>query len=275
MPINATPEFALAQKRFLEAKTRDEKIFALEEMIKFAPKHKGGDKLLAELKTKLSKLRAKTEGKKGSRAFALKKEGDMQICLIGLTQSGKSTLLSELTNARPKISSVNYTTVKPEMGVAEWTGVKIQLVEIPSTFEPHWLSIAQSSDGIIFVYDGAKNLAEQKEKLSTLAEKFHLRQPSVEVVTKKQKIFSEKLFSELWEKLNLIRIYTKQPDRPPEKKALVLRERSNVRRACFSVHKDFVKHFKFARVWGSAKIPGERVGLEYVLRDGDVLEIHA
>src|SRR3989338_483462 len=262
MPINATPEFALAQKRFLEAKTRDEKIFALEEMIKFAPKHKGGDKLLAELKTKLSKLRAKKEGKK-------------QICLIGLTQSGKSTLLSELTNARPKISSVNYTTVKPEMGVAEWTGVKIQLVEIPSTFEPHWLSIAQSSDGIIFVYDGAKNLAEQKEKLSTLAEKFHLRQPSVEVVTKKQKIFSEKLFSELWEKLNLIRIYTKQPDRPPEKKALVLRERSNVRRACFSVHKDFVKHFKFARVWGSAKIPGERVGLEYVLRDGDVLEIHA
>lgn len=275
MPINATPEFALAHKRFLEAKTREEKIFALEEMIKFAPKHKGGDKLLAELKTKLSKLRAKTEGKKGSRAFSMKKEGDVQICLIGLTQSGKSTLLSELTNAKPKISSIPYTTIKPEVGVAEWTGVKIQLVEIPSTFEPHWLSIAQSADGIIFVFDGEKSLAEQKEKIFQLAEKFRLRQPAVEVLSKREKIFSDNLFSQLWKKLNLIRIYTKQPDRPPEKKALVLKAGASVRAACSSVHKDFIKHFKFARVWGSSRISGEKVGLSYKLKDCDILEIHA
>lgn len=275
MPINATPEFALAQRRYLEAKTRDEKIFALEEMIKFAPKHKGGENLLAELKSKLSKLKAKTEAKKGSRAFSLKKEGDIQICLIGLTQSGKSTLISELTNAKPKISSVPYTTTKPAVGVAEWCGVKIQLVEIPSTFEPHWMSIAQSADGMIFVYDSSKDLKWQREKISEIAEKFRLHSPSIEILTKREKIFFDNLFSQLWKKLNLIRVYTKQPDRPPEKKALVLRTGSSVKRACESVHKDFVKHFKFARVWGSARIPGEKVGLDYRLKDGDILEIHA
>ena len=53
MPINAGYEYFNAEKRYLDAQTLDEKITALEEMIKVAPKHKGSENLLAELKTRL------------------------------------------------------------------------------------------------------------------------------------------------------------------------------------------------------------------------------
>ena len=42
-----------------------------------------------------------------------------------------------------------------------------------------------------------------------------------------------------------------------------------------SIHKDFVKKFKYAKIWGpSAKYPGEKVGLDHVVEDGDIVEIH-
>jgi ribosome-interacting GTPase 1 len=74
--------------------------------------------------------------------------------------------------------------------------------------------------------------------------------------------------------LGLIRIYCKEPGKKPEKKALVLRKGSTVEDAARNIHKDFLKYFRFARVWGSSKYSGERVGSEYVLKDKDILEIH-
>jgi hypothetical protein len=41
------------------------------------------------------------------------------------------------------------------------------------------------------------------------------------------------------------------------------------------VHKDFAKKFKYARVWGSARFPGQRVEKDYVLKDNDTVEFHA
>lgn len=63
MPINATAEYYLAEKRYLDARTKEEKIAALEEMIRQLPKHKGTENLLAQLRKRLAKL--KHEGKKG------------------------------------------------------------------------------------------------------------------------------------------------------------------------------------------------------------------
>jgi hypothetical protein len=41
------------------------------------------------------------------------------------------------------------------------------------------------------------------------------------------------------------------------------------------VHKDFVRRFDYARVWGlSAKFEGQRVGLNHLLKEGDVIELH-
>lgn len=274
MPINARPEFFKAQQRFMEARTREEKIAALEEMLSHAPAHKGAEHLRAEIRGKLAKLRQQAERKSARASVAIPKEGDAQICIIGPTQSGKSTLLARLTNARPKISVVPYTTTKPEVGVAEWKGVKFQLIEIPSTFAPALMSIAANADGTVVVLDPRRDLNIQRNEMQELFQKFRIRKPHIEIIGRTDADV-EYLKTSMWGMLGLIRVYTKQPGKKPETKALVLKQGATVRKAAAAIHKDFLKFFKFAKVWGSAKHPGERVGLDHRLADGDILEIHA
>src|SRR3989338_9480003 len=131
MPINAHPDFLEEEKRYLEASNAKEKLIALEDMIRKAPKHKGAENLRAQLKTRYKKLKEQIEksrkAKKSSGKKGIKKE-DMQAVIIGFTNSGKSTLLSVLTNAKPKISSkgVSFTTKIPEVGMMSYgKGVQI------------------------------------------------------------------------------------------------------------------------------------------------------
>jgi len=55
---------------------------------------------------------------------------------------------------------------------------------------------------------------------------------------------------------------------------LIVKDTSTVRDVCVKLHRDFVRKFRYARVRGpSAKFDWQRVGLEHVLKDGDVLSI--
>lgn len=268
MPTNVTVEYAKAQQRYLNAKTRDEKIAALEEMISTAPGHKGCEVLRAQLKRRLAKLRLKGESKASRKIMTIPKEGDAQVCILGLTQSGKSTLLSKLTNAKPEISNHPFTTIKPEIGTFDYSGVKIQLIEIPSSFRPSLMSIVQNADSVILIYKSEEELEELKE----IASRFRLNKPLVEVSREED---LEKIKNKIWFSLELIRIYCKEPGKKPEQKPMVMKKDSNVGNAAKRLHKDFLKYFRFARVWGlSAKYKGEKVGLDHKLEDKDVLEIH-
>ncbi len=266
MSTNVTVDYVKAQERYLDAKTREEKIAALEEMVRFAPDHKGGENMRKELKQRLAKLRQQKQSKSSRKSMMIPKEGDAQVCILGMTQSGKSTLLSKLTNARPEISNRPFTTTKPQIGTFEFDGVKIQLIEIPSNFKSVFMSIVQSSDGMIILYRDEEELEELKGILSN-----YFRKPHVEV---RQRESLEKIKNSTWNMLGLIRVYCKEPGKKPESKALVLKRGSTVEDAAKNIHKDFTKYFRFARVWGSSKYPGEKVGNDYVLRDKDVLEIH-
>ncbi|MBU5558019.1 MAG: TGS domain-containing protein [Candidatus Aenigmatarchaeota archaeon] len=274
MPANVTAEFAKAQSKYLSARTREEKIAALEEMLATIPKHKGTEHMQAEIRGKLAKLRGQKSSKVARTTITISKEGDAQIVILGPTQTGKSTLLAQLTNAKPKISDVPYTTTKPEVGVSEWKGVKFQLIEIPSTFTPSMMSITANADGIVVVLDPRRNLDEQRDEIRKLFSKFRIQKPHIEIIGRTE-IDAEYLKSSIWKMLGLIRIYTKEPGKKPETKALVLKAGATVKDAASAIHKDFLKFFKFAKVWGSAKYAGERVGLDYKLKDGDILEIHA
>jgi ribosome-interacting GTPase 1 len=268
MPTNVTVEYVKAQQKYLNAKTRIEKIAGLEEMISTVPSHKGCEVLKAQLKQRLAKLKKQTETKASRKTITIPKEGDAQVCILGLTQSGKSTLLSRLTNAKPEISDHPYTTTKPEIGTCDYNGVKIQLIEIPSSFQPAFMSIAQNSDSVVLLYKDKEELEELRSILSN----FRLKKTLVEI-SRDGSLDETK--DKMWNSLDLIRIYCKEPGKKPETKPMVLRRYSNVRDAAKRLHKDFLKYFKFARIWGkSAKYDGEKVGLNHMLEDNDVLEIH-
>lgn len=85
----------------------------------------------------------------------------------------------------------------------------------------------------------------------------------------------DKIGEALFNQLELIRVYTKSPNTPPSEKPLVLRKGATIRDVAESIHRDFVKNFLYAKIWGkSVKYPGEKVGLEHIVEDGDIVEIH-
>src|SRR3989344_6370322 len=132
MSTNQGPEYFAAEKHYLQAKTDEEKIMWLEEMIRNFKKHKGSENMLSEIKRRLKKFREKQEiqKKKSKGKKGIKKEG-FQCVLLGFTNSGKSSLLSVLTNAKPQISPNRFTTKSPEIGTLYYKGMKIQIVDVP------------------------------------------------------------------------------------------------------------------------------------------------
>lgn len=292
MPVNAGAEYFAAEKRYQEAKTIDERIEALQEMIKEAPTHKGAEKLRAQLRKKLAQLKKEAAKSKKAGAkprFSIRKEGSAQICIIGQTNSGKSSLLNALTNAKIEVADYEFTTKEPAVGMLDYDGVLIQLVEIPSTFDSEFSSIIYSCDLILILIDGSKDYSAQLDELIEFMNKKFDNKKALVVASKSdlKKIDGalsissktgeglEQLKKEIWDRLGLIRVYTKIPGKPRDKKPITLRPGSTVRNATRNVHKDLLKNFKFARIFNDTKFSGTKVGLDYKLRDLDVVEIHA
>jgi ribosome-interacting GTPase 1 len=74
--------------------------------------------------------------------------------------------------------------------------------------------------------------------------------------------------------LDKILIYTKKPGKDVDKTdPMSLPIGSTLEDMAKHLHKDFAKKLKFAKVWGSTKFPGQRVGPDYVLKNKDIVEI--
>jgi ribosome-interacting GTPase 1 len=76
------------------------------------------------------------------------------------------------------------------------------------------------------------------------------------------------------ERLNIIRVYTKSPGKKPDPGSpFVLKKGCTMADFAGKVHKDFAHKLKSARVWGPAVFDGQRVQRDYVLQDGDIVEL--
>lgn len=179
MTANLTPQYLAAEQRFKEATTTQEKLERLEEMLAVIPKHKGTEKLQAELKRKLAKVRAEAErGKHGaSRASAIYtvlREGAGQGVLVGPPNVGKSSLLAALTHATPEIGDYPFTTRIPQPGMMPYENIQIQLVDLPPVvsraYEPWIGGIIRAADLILLVVDLSNPdvLEEVEDMLHTL-----------------------------------------------------------------------------------------------------------
>ena len=73
----------------------------------------------------------------------------------------------------------------------------------------------------------------------------------------------------------MIKVYTKQPGKEKDYPPIALKKDSTIKDLALHVHKDFIKKFRFARVWGnSVKFSGSRCSLIHILQDNDIVELH-
>ncbi len=173
MPANLPPEYFNAEKRFKQASTPAEKIIALEDLIATVPKHKGTDKLRADLRRRLSQLREEAikKSKKGGRGdlYTVKKEGAAQIALVGFPNSGKSSLLACLTKATPVIADYPISTLTPLPGMMPFEDIQIQLVDLPpigNESTDGWVSgILRYADALLLIVDISEDPEVQAELL--------------------------------------------------------------------------------------------------------------
>lgn len=367
MPINAHPEYFAALKKYHAAETPVDRLKALEEVLRNAPSHKGAEVLRSELKQRLSKLKANIEKQNQQKSkghnITVKKEGAAQVALVSLTNAGKSLLLSKLTNAKPDVSEHEFTTKKPELGIMDCDGVRIQLIEIPSVYKdfaykglgPTYFSIIRNVDLIVILLDSSKDINAQRrlieDEFKNAQIKLNKEEPPMtirrtasggitftgreyleasneeamrmlrekgvhnadiqiydkatietfeealnESITYKTAIYVynksdishikdgisaetgdglDKLKSEIWKKVRLIKVFTKTPGKKKDWPPIALDIGSTIRDLAEFVHKDFIKKFKFARIWGeSAKFAGQTQGLNHELKDNDIVELH-
>ncbi len=326
MPANLTPAYKEAEARFRSAVTREEKIAALEQMLRVIPKHKGTEKLQADLRSRLSKLRRepKKKGPTRKHSHRVPREGAGQVVLVGPPNAGKSSLVASLTRAEPEVASYPLTTREATPGMMPFEDIAFQLVDLPPLCEEHvepwvydlvragdlaWLvvPIDRPLAGFDLVMDllGAKaiGLYPAATVAPTDARPGWLLKPAVLVVTGMDREGSEgdlaaleelldtpwpivpvssvtgagleELGKRTFAALDIIRIYTKEPRKDPDRdRPFTLARGSTVGDLARTIHKDIADGLKFARVWGPSAFDGQSVKAAHVLEEGDVVEIH-
>ena len=157
MPANLTPNYLAAEARFRGARTIEDKLIALDEMYANIPKHKGTEKLRADIKRRISKLREKNRTHSADRldSFCVEKQGVGRLTLLGPPNSGRSTLFSCLTSA--KTNKI----LLPMAALMECDAASIQIVDTPPILgecaHSEVASLARSSDAIALVLDASDN----------------------------------------------------------------------------------------------------------------------
>jgi ribosome-interacting GTPase 1 len=167
VPANLTPDYLKAEKWFRSATSSDEKILALEQMLRVIPKHKGTEHLRADLRKKLSKLREAPAKKHGSHVdiFHIPPGGSGQVVLLGMPNTGKSSIVAALTNAKITVADFPFSTHAPVPGIAYFEDVPIQIVDMPPIttdyIAPGQVGTYRNCDLIAIVIDLSGDIEEQ------------------------------------------------------------------------------------------------------------------
>jgi len=312
MPANLSPEYLAAERDYRAAHTTAEKIAALERMLATIPKHKGTEKLQADLKRRISQARKEGQKKGAAHAapfYQVEREGAGQVALIGPPNSGKSQLVCALTHAEPEVADYPFTTRLPTPGMMAFENVQIQLVDLPPVspeFSEPWIpQVVRNANGALLVVDvNDPELLDQIEYILREFETWRLPPPRLLAANKIDVPGGREnfraladLFGERWrsvpisaltgenldlfrravfELLRIVRVYTKAPGKKADLSSpFVLPAGKTVQDAARLVHKDFAERLKFARLF---RLGGDRDGLmverTHLVEDEDILEFH-
>ncbi|MBR9678567.1 MAG: TGS domain-containing protein [Nanoarchaeota archaeon] len=345
MPANLPPEAMKSLDKASESKKPEDKIKAIEEAISLTPKHKGTEKLVGNMRRKISKLKEEIEKRSSVKKASQKgisKEGAAQVCFLGIENSGKSYLLNLITNKKVNSTPIPFETQKPEIGMYDHQGIKIQFLDFPSITPnlilrkdgPYLMNLIRTTDLVLMTIK--ENLEEEvkliEEEFSKNKILFNKEEPEIKITKKGtggfefigeqylegdlrhyKKVLQKKKYNsaiievfgpitleefrrvldnysykkmlvlqdfenagqKIWDALELIKVYTKEPRKKRTVQPVAMPKGATVKDMAKKIHKDFIEGFKFARVWGdSADFPGQRVGLNHCLMDGDTLQLH-
>jgi ribosome-interacting GTPase 1 len=179
MPTNLPPEYFEAEKRYRAAQSTADKIARLEELMGTIPKHKGTDKLRADLRRRLSKFKDAAQAKKRpgrqESIYHIDKEGAGTVIVSGPPNVGKSALVAALTNATPEVSEAPFTTWEPTPGMMPIEDIQIQLVDTPPLnrdfVEPQLMDLIRRSNLLLLVLDLQTDpLGQLEDSISFLGE---------------------------------------------------------------------------------------------------------
>lgn len=297
---NQSPFYKKAEVNFLNSSTDEDRLYWLEEMIRECPKHKSSEAMLANLKTRRIKLIEKIERiKKSKKAGGREgiKKADMQAVLIGFTNSGKSSLLSCITNAQPLITSHQFNTYQPEIGTMDYDNVKLQIIDQPSLKSDNFkIGLVNNTDLVIIIVTNTeeiKNIQENylqrsKAKQLIVFNKIDLLNESekrkieaylrskkynfvlTSAITKEGiKELKERIFSQF----DILRIYLKEPNKEPNNIPMIMRPGATIKDVADKISRQMLPAIHEIHIWGpSSKFPNQKVGIAHELKDKDIVE---
>ncbi len=311
MPANLPPQYFIVEAKLKNASTAEEKISIYEELLRIVPKHKGTEKLQKDLKRKIAKLK-KEEKKKPKREsiYLVKKEGAGQVVIVGPPNSGKSSLLNALTNAKARVAPFPFATQIPQPGMMPYENILIQLIDTPpitKNFFPGWLrEIIREADGLLILLDLSqeavfqeienlkmvfKNWRLENKKMIWVGNKIDLEKGkenvekiklkadfpfNIKCISVLKRIGLEDLKKEIFDLLEIVRIYTKSPAKEPNfSQPFILRKGQKVIELASQIHEGLSQNFHYAKLLKKDLKKPKIVGKDYLLEDEDIIEIHA
>ena len=246
------------------------------------PKHKGTDHLLADLRAKISRLRK--EGTKKPvvsrfNPYAVERDDCPQIMMVGPPNSGKSSLLNNLTGAASEVADYPHSTVKPSPGILRGDNYRFQLVDLPPVMGDSmegWMGdLLRHADGMIIVLDVSnKETLEVMENVLKAIDRANIYlsglvdgDPPLGTITQKAMVALNKVDSSNPEVLGLLKVEFMNRFRMVETSSVI------------GVNKEYfagvlAEISGFMRVF--TKIPGKKADLvePYIVKEGiTVLEM--
>jgi small GTP-binding protein len=229
-------------------------------------------------------------------SIAVRREGAAQIALVGAPNAGKSSLLQALSAIQIRTGDYAFTTTRPVAATTRLGGVLVQLVEIPGLIEGAaedrgggraLLGVLRNADAILFCHACDRPL-EELETIRDEVAAAGIELPALLAATKcdeapppehrelrvlpvsvLDEASLDRLSEELWAMTGLVRVHLRDGGDP-----VALQPPATVLDVADTIHHELRERCTGARIWGpSARFPGQQVGREYELSDGDTVEV--
>ena len=235
------------------------------------------------------------------------------MALVGAPNSGKSQLLRAVSHATPEVADYPYTTRTPIPGMMIFENVRLQLVDLPPIspeYTESWVpQVIRNTDAVLWIADlsdddvldrleetrqflanahtdletmkilmvgNKRDATGAEERAAIVGEIYRDRLPMTTISAAAASVEEIERFKRVvYDFLDVVRVYTKVPGKKPDfADPYVVARGSTVLDVAEKVHREFVDNLKYARIWGEGKADGIMVPRDFVISEGDVLELH-